>query len=261
MEVINFDSLLERESELRTEFQQKKPFRWIVIEELLRPDAAWKIHAEFPPVDQSWVDSNGLHQKNKWTNPCVADTVAAKFFEEVNSEEFRAFLTRVTGIENVLRDPNLFGAGYHQVLDGGFLNVHVDFNKHDEAELDRRLNLLVYLNPEWQESYGGQLELWDMERSVRLEKVAPSFNRSVLFETNEVSYHGHPQPLNTEGKTTRKSLSVYYYTDGREDGYAAVPTHNTLYINTEGFKGTLKLMKNAVHETLRRNLHRNSKRR
>src|SRR5205823_3364605 len=113
---------------------------------------------------------------------------------------------------NLLQDQALNGAGYHQIEDGGYLGVHVDFNKLDD--LDRRLNLIVYMNPAWKEEYGGYLELWDMATKARIANIAPILNRCVLFETNEVSYHGHPVPLKTGGMT-RKSLSIYYYSDGR----------------------------------------------
>jgi len=251
MGTVNLEKLARDEARLVEEFNSKKPFRWLVMDEFLDPASARRIYDEFPTVDQTWIDSNGLHQKNKWTKPCVEGTEAAAFYTEVNGQAFRSFLGRLTGIPDILPDASLFGAGYHQILDGGFLDVHVDFNKHDESGLDRRLNLLVYLNPHWEGAYGGHLELWDMQDKVRLARIAPEFNRAVIFETNEISYHGHPQPLKTGGKTTRKSLSVYYYTQGRDDGYDA-PAHNTVYINTEGSAGTVKLLANAVQETVRR---------
>ena len=251
-EVIDMERLERQKATLKEAFQGMVPFRYMVFERLLFEEKAWEIFREFPPIDPAgWVDSNGLHQKNKWTNPVVEGSVAERFFQEVNSPPFLRFISEVTKIPEVIPDKGFFGAGYHQTKDGGFLNVHVDFNKLIDTDLDRRLNLLLYLNPEWPEHYGGALELWDMEANRLLERVLPCFNRCVLFETNDISYHGHPTPVRTGGKTTRKSLSVYYYSRGRDDG-AATAEHNTLYVNTEGFLGALKLAANAVRESCRR---------
>src|SRR5438034_178076 len=78
---------------------------------------------------------------------------------------------------------------------GGFLKVHVDFNVHPKLKLDRRLNMLIYLNKEWREEWGGDLELWDADRTMCRKKIAPLFNRTVVFSTGDSSFHGHPHPL------------------------------------------------------------------
>ncbi len=250
-EIIDLKTLEANKTTLRDEFHARSPFRWLVMENFLTPEAAQAIYDEYPKVDPTWVDTNGLHQKNKWTKPAEPGSLAGRFYEEVNSSAFRLLLEEITGIEKVLPDSDLFGAGYHQILDGGFLDVHVDFNKHERTGLDRRMNLIVYLNPDWSSSYGGELELWDMDTKTELASIEPVFNRCVLFETNEVSYHGHPKPLKTGGKSSRKSLSVYYYTEGRNDGYD-VPWHNTRHVNTGGLAGNVKVLGNGVAETIRR---------
>ena len=251
-QVIDMEMILAREAELTRAFHATKPFRYLSFDNFLIEQQAWRIYREFPPIDPDrWVDSNGLHQKNKWTNPLVSGSVAERFFQEANSKPFLEAVARITGISHLLADNSFFGAGYHQTRDGGFLDVHVDFNKLKGTRLDRRLNLLLYLNPEWAAAYGGNLELWDMAAKHKLEEIIPAFNRCVVFETNDISYHGHPVPVNTGGKTTRKSLSIYYYTDGREDG-ASQGEHNTLYVNTEGWKGKLKIGVNAIRESARR---------
>ena len=142
-------------------------------------------------------------------------------------------------MENVLDDPDLVGGGLHQILRGGFLDVHVDFNFHPRTKLHRRMNLLIYMNKEWRESYQGSLELWNMQTRQQIETVAPIFNRAVMFETNEVSYHGHPKPLDCPQNVTRKSLAIYYYTADRESS-ATATEHNTLYKQTTGASGYAK---------------------
>jgi Rps23 Pro-64 3,4-dihydroxylase Tpa1-like proline 4-hydroxylase len=249
--IINFPQLEANKAALHDQFNGNKPFRWLVMENFLTSEAAQAIYDEYPKVDQTWIDTNGLHQKNKWTKAAEPGSLAAAFYEEVNSPAFRSLLEEITEIQDVLPDSDLFGAGYHQILDGGFLDVHVDFNKHEGTGLDRRMNLIVYLNPEWNDNFGGELELWDMDEKKELASIAPTFNRCVLFETNEISYHGHPKPLKTGGKTSRKSLSVYYYTEGRDDGHD-VAWHNTRHVNTDGLAGNVKVLSNGVAETIRR---------
>lgn len=248
MQVINFDKLLLEKAKNRKEYSNKIPFRYIIIEDFLYEKEAEKILAEFPTRDSNWVDAQGLHTNKKWTQPCVSGSVADTFYQEVNSPQFLQYLSDITGINQLLEDKDLSGAGYHQTYNGGFLNVHIDFNKYND--LDRRLNLLVYLNKNWQDDYGGHLELWNMEKKDRIENIAPSFNRCVIFETNEISYHGHPVPLKLpEG--SRKSLSVYYYTKGRDD-IAAVDYHNTVYVNTNGTKGAVRIFANGIVHAIRK---------
>jgi len=133
----------------------------------------------------------------------------------LNGATFLNFLSRVTGIDDLIPDPNFEGGGLHQIVPGGKLGVHADFNKHRAYGLDRRLNLLLYLNKGWRDEYGGHLELWDREM-IRCEaKVLPVFNRVMIFSTTDFTYHGHPDPLKCPQGMTRKSLALYYFSNGR----------------------------------------------
>jgi len=133
----------------------------------------------------------------------------------LNSMSFLEFLSAVTGIQNLIPDPGFEGGGLHQILPGGKLGVHADFNKHRSFGLDRRLNVLVYLNKDWREDYGGHLQLWDREMRACEAKVLPVFNRVMVFGTTDFTYHGHPDPLQCPNGMTRKSLALYYFTNGR----------------------------------------------
>ncbi len=136
----------------------------------------------------------------------------------LNSQPFLDFLTRLTGIDALIPDPYLWGGGFHKIRRGGFLKIHTDFNKHPYLNLDRRLNLLVYLNENWEESDGGHFELWDSKMEQCRKKILPVFNRMVVFSTTDFSYHGHPDPLNCPPHKSRKSIALYYYTNGRPAG-------------------------------------------
>ncbi|MBS1624221.1 MAG: 2OG-Fe(II) oxygenase [Bacteroidetes bacterium] len=133
----------------------------------------------------------------------------------LNSQPFLDFLTELTGIENLLPDPSLAGGGYHEIKPGGFLKIHSDFNKHPVYKLDRRLNVLIYLNKDWKEEYGGHFELWDTDMTHCVTKIAPLFNTMALFSTTSRSYHGHPNVLTCPPDRSRKSIALYYYTNGR----------------------------------------------
>src|SRR5690606_32732819 len=144
-------------------------------------------------------------------------------------------MEQITGIHDIIPDEQLFGGGLHQSVKGAFLDIHVDFNIHETTGYHRRMNAIVFMNKNWKKEYNGFLELWDMKKNKQLEYVSPDFNKCVVFETNEVSFHGHPKPLNTPNDISRKSLAVYYYTKERPE-HEVAHSHNTIYVNTEGLK-------------------------
>ena len=126
------------------------------------------------------------------------------------------FLQELTGIEETLiPDPYFEGGGYHEIKPEGFLKMHVDFHLHQRLKLNRRLNLLIYLNEDWEESFGGHFELWEKDMSKAVSKILPIFNRMAMFNTTGDSWHGHPNPLTCPPDRSRKSLALYYYTNGR----------------------------------------------
>jgi hypothetical protein len=125
-------------------------------------------------------------------------------------------LENMTGIWGLIPDPYLFGGGLHTTKEGGRLAVHVDFNKHFKFSLERRLNLLIYLNEDWSEENSGPLELWDSKGQKCEKRILPIFNRMVIFTTNSRSYHGQPKPVVGKG-IIRRSLALYYYSVGRPE--------------------------------------------
>lgn len=136
----------------------------------------------------------------------------------LNSEPFLLFLQNLTGIkETLIPDPYFEGGGCHQIKPGGYLKLHVDFHKHRKMNIDRRVNVLVYLNKDWEESWRGHFELWEKDMSKMVTKIAPFFNRMAIFSTTDYSWHGHPDELLCPENRTRKSLALYYYTNGRPD--------------------------------------------
>tara|TARA_R100000501_G_C2590818_1_gene90883 strand:- start:218 stop:832 length:615 start_codon:yes stop_codon:yes gene_type:complete len=168
----------------------------------------------------------------------VADPLASTL-AMINSPSFVDWLGLVTGIENLLPDPEYHGGGLHQTLAGGHLGLHIDYNRHSTHEWYRRLNVILYFNNEWEDSWGGCLELWTDGVKACAHSIEPHGNRLVIFETTETSWHGHPDPLTPPPGVTRKSIAAYYYTEAAPQGEIA-PEHNTVFQERPGetFKAT-----------------------
>lgn len=213
------DVLLERARSLRESYRTAEPFPHIVIDDFFPPQVVEEILAEFPSAREiEWQRfENARERKLASNDERRLGPAARKLIWEMNSQVFLEFLQVLTGIDNLIPDPQLSGGGMHQIERGGKLGIHIDFNKHGAYGLDRRLNLLLYLNKDWKEEYGGHFELWDREMKRCARRVLPVFNRVAIFSTTEHSWHGHPEPLTCPEGWTRKSLALYYYTNGRPE--------------------------------------------
>jgi hypothetical protein len=156
---------------------------------------------------------------------------------ELNAAPFLGFLEEMTGIQGLISDPYLEGGGLHQITRGGYLHVHADFNVHSRTKLHRRLNLLLFLNEDWDEAYGGHLELWDRAMGGCVQRFLPVVNRTVVFTVTDDAFHGHPYPLTCPEDRTRRSIALYYYTAQRP-AHERTPAHAVLYQPVPG-QGTL----------------------
>ena len=197
-----------------------KPFPHIVLDNFFNEDVLKKIMDEFPDnLDKIGLDSDSDPQKRKFAlndfSKFGANTQNLLNF--TNSLKFLNFINKISGIkEPLVSDPYFLGGGLHEIKNGGYLNIHSDFNKHHITNLDRRINVLIYLNPNWKKDYGGSLELWDRDIKKCVTKINPIFNRMVIFDTTDYSFHGNPDPINHPDKqVSRKSIALYYYSNGR----------------------------------------------
>jgi hypothetical protein len=199
------------------QYRTARPFPHIVLDGLFSPDLLARIVDEFPrPSDSEWIRYRNTREvKLASEREEHFGPLTKGLLYHLNSSTFLDFLSQVTGIENLIADSYFWGGGMHQIERGGKLAIHADFNRHPRNNLDRRLNALLYLNPNWQEEYGGHLELWDRKMTGCVARIAPLFNRLVVFATTDFSYHGHPNALTCPEGVTRKSLALYYYTNGR----------------------------------------------
>jgi len=256
MEFIDFESLQKRQHEIKHDFQAKEPFKYVVFDDFFKPEGAEIIHQNYPVIeDGMWDGTTYINQKNKFKkSQFEPGSVMQRVFDELNSSAFLYWLEQITGIlEPLIADEELFGGGLHQSVNGAFLNVHVDFNMHPKTNYHRRLNVLIYMNKDWKDAYQGDLELWDLSNGNKtlLAKFAPTYNRCVIFETNEISFHGHPKPLQTPPNVSRKSLATYYFTKTRPK-HELTSDHNTIFINTEGIGGVVKRFTSGVKAFLER---------
>ena len=165
------------------------PFPHVVIDDFLPEDCAELLLSEFPRPDQiRWREyKNAKELKLASEQETFFGPFTRRLLYEFNSAVFLDFLKNLTGVEQLISDPYFRGGGLHQIEPGGLLKIHIDFNKHSFLNLERRLNLLLYLNKDWKEEYGGHLELWDVQMEKCHHRIAPIFNRCVIFLTSEVS--------------------------------------------------------------------------
>ena len=209
------------------EYQSGKPFHYICIDDFLPMEIAEKVREE--AMAQRKLDSQHEsaqeHLKAAY-NPDTLPLYTRAVFNALNSESFLRFLEEMTGIPNLIPDPYYKGAGIHRTETGGYLGVHADFNHHKQMNLERRLNILVYLNPDWKPEYGGAFEVWTEDMKTQVAQFPPYMNRMCCFSTSSNSYHGNPEPVNHPDGEPRISIALYYYTATWDDTKVA---HSTLF--------------------------------
>jgi len=204
----------------KEEYISEYPFDHIVIDNFLEKDLANSIADYLEIVELSnWNTNPSAEQVNKWwmsdlkkIHPAVA--VALSWF---NNKEALSFFEELTGIGGLIPDSEYYGGGVHVTTTGGSLDIHADFNYHPISGAHRRLNALLFLNRNWDSSWGGQLELWDKEIKEPIQIIEPIFNRLVLFNVSDNHFHGFPDPIKCPEDRRRLSLALYYYTKDRPE--------------------------------------------
>ena len=237
-------------------FARREPFRHVVIDDFLAPDYATALLAAFPPFERGNARNEAGELAGKSTIERIRGLGApyATLDELIQTHAFLDLVGHITGIPDLLYDPDYFGGGTHENREGQDLDAHVDFNRHPREGWHRRLNLIVYLNHEWEDAWGGSLELHSDPRAAddRVTRVTPLFNRCVIFETTEWSWHGFGRislPA-TRATLTRKSIALYFYTKERPAEELA-GTHSTIYVDRplpERFRAGMTLTENDVEE-------------
>lgn len=237
---------------LKARFDNGHPYRHIYIDNFLNPEFAERLYSNFPGLDKMSRNYHGLNEfKSEGSGFENFDPAFEQLRQQLNTPEMYKAVSLITGIDDLFSVEDALGMGVHQGGDGSYLDVHIDFNIHHLRNIHRRCNLLIFLNKNWKEEYGGKVELWNADVTKLEQAYLPSFNRCVIFETNEISYHGY-STIHVPPGETRKSFYAYYYTTIRD---GAVAYHDTIF-KARPEEGLVKKVKTDVKETLKNSAKR-----
>jgi Rps23 Pro-64 3,4-dihydroxylase Tpa1-like proline 4-hydroxylase len=210
--------------EIILRYKNANPFPHLLVDNFIKEDVIQKVNDELRNLpEEVWnkkrdpLSKDMEVQKKKLS---IADCKGVgenteKLIDFFNSSEFISYLEQLTGITDLICDPTLLGGGVHRVDKGGKLSIHADFNIHPGTGLHRRLNVLLYMNKDYKDEFQGKLELWNKNMTECIQKIAPLFNRMILFKITDDAFHGHPEIWNSE--EFRLSLAFYYYTKDRPE--------------------------------------------
>jgi len=239
MKYLNFNTkeLMYKANTFKNDYLNANPFPHIVLDNFFNEKSLDLLIENFPKnsTEYNAEFNNKIEKKLTLNNPNQFDDKNNNFINFLNSLIFTNFLQSITNIkEALIPDPYLVGGGLHELKNDGFLNIHADFNIHPKMKLDRRLNVLIYLNKNWGDENGGQLELWNKEMTKCYQSIIPKYNRMVIFSTTSFSYHGNPNKVKCLESTSRKSLALYYYSNGRPSNEIELGNHSTIFRKRPG---------------------------
>lgn len=203
-----------------------QPFPHMVFDNFLESGIFQQVLQEFPQRETGRYSDSYSRLKTGYTLGQIKSAYIHDLLNALNSAAFLVFLENMTGIRGLIDDAHFAGGGLHETARGGHLSIHADFNIHPRSHLRRRLNLILFLNENWDASYGGSLELWDRQMKACRKSILPVIGRAVIFNTDTTSYHGHPDPLTCPDNIYRRSIALYYYTAPPQ---ARVVRHSTLF--------------------------------
>ncbi len=234
-DILPTEKLYRLAQEHKDSYKNAKPHAHATFDDVFPAEVLKGILKEFDEKEgEKWKEYDTKYEKKlQLSTDDKLGPYTRALISNLNSGSFLTFLQELTGIESLIADPYLAGGGLHKIERGGKLGIHVDFNRNDQLKLHRRINVLVYLNEDWEESYGGHFELWDDKSGNEKAKILPIFNRMAIFNTTANSFHGHPGPLNCPPDRARKSLALYYYTVDK-DGLQSKHNHGTVFVDEKG---------------------------
>ncbi|MEX2217571.1 MAG: 2OG-Fe(II) oxygenase [Phycisphaerales bacterium] len=218
--------------ELRARVRSARPVPHFCIDNFLEEGFAQEAERSFPSFEEAsrlGKEFSAVNEKKKIqiTDSTKFPAPILRLHEALAEQPWLDTLSHVMDMPNLLADPQLAGGGIHETGPRGHLDVHVDFNYIPDRQLHRRLNILVYFNPGWRPEWGGNIELWDKDVKVCEHSFSPVFNRCVVFETNDVSFHG-VTAVTCPADRARKSFAAYYYTKEAPKHWTGV-SHDTIF--------------------------------
>lgn len=200
-------------------YKTAKPFEYVIINNFFNEKYANMIYDNLPtPLDKNknWHHYNNPIEQKYSLNNFNEYELIKNLYESLVSNDFIEKIQKITGINNLENDPYLHGAGIHAYPNKGKLDMHLDYNIHPISGKERRINLIIYMNKDWKDEYGGKIELYDINKNKIVEE-SPSFNSVIIFRTSDISYHGLPKPINCPENIFRKSIAIYYVSEAREN--------------------------------------------
>lgn len=214
---------------LANSFQSAKPFPYIELDNFLSDTTATELDNECRTIEQQhWTE---FTRNNSYMQECKNLEVAPharKLVEKLHSSETLSWLEELSGIRGIIPDPHLVGAGYSRSFTGDSLKAHVDFNWNDRLKLHRVLSLVVYITPDWNEEWGGALDLYDENKDTVIHSIKYTFNKCVIWKYGPVGYHGYNSPLTCPQGMSRNAFRLFYYVSNAEPSLID-PPHRSLY--------------------------------
>ena len=226
---------------LQEDYLNAAPFPHIAVDDFLPDDLVRDVITNFPieqVSEERTFEMGYAGQFKRQILPEACNAFNRELFWFLNSRPVLQYLEGLTGIDGLLPDPYYVGGGFHETGRGGLLGIHADFRINDQLHVQRRINLLIYLNPEWDDNWNGQLELWSKDMKQCVARVSPILNRCVVFSTDANTWHGHPDALATPDGVKRRSIAMYYYTASKNI-YNEVPNLGTMYIARSDDSGSV----------------------
>ena len=256
-QIINYQNLNSKKIKVFSfKYKNSKPFPYIIIDNFLEKNFVNTILDSFK-LNSDWINYTFVNNFKKYgfNDRKKMNKNLNNLFNSLASKKFTQKLKKITNINGLFLDPKLDGGGLHQIFKGGYLNVHTDFSSHtNKPNWTRVLNILIYLNKNWKESYKGNLELWSKDGRKKISEISPKFNRCVVFFTNKNSFHGHPEKLNCPTNVSRKSIAAYYFVKNKKNlklsptNYISRPNDNLKTRFLIGFDKNL----NSIYSYLKR---------
>jgi len=199
---------------LNNEFIDNKPYSYVIIDNFFKDDIANNITSNFPKVDNNWHKyNNPIEYKFALDNLKNMPPNISDIFNLLSTNNFIDIIKKITNIQTLEYDPYLHGAGLHSHPNNGRLHIHLDYEKHPISGKERRLNLIYFTNNDWKEEYNGDLQIWEKNMSSCAKKIYPKFNRAIIFQTNDISWHGLPEKIVCPENISRQTLAYYWVSD------------------------------------------------
>lgn len=206
-----FGDWVNETDKLKSDFLNGEPYESLVIDNFLNLSYAEKIYDLFPNNYENWYKyENPVEVKYAYDNINVLPDDLKNYFYYLSCDKLVDIISKITDINDLEHDECLHGAGLHSHPKYGRLNIHLDYEKHPYSGKERRINIILFLSKDWDESWNGANELWDKNVTKCIKSTPIKFNRAIIFKTNDISWHGVPEKIMCPEDVFRKSLAYYY---------------------------------------------------